>query len=109
MCKGIHFKERHRHSGKGVNFILFRGLNHRQFRQLLFTSSDLYRDLLYFCNIRWLSRDEMLRRVYILRKNIANFFEKNINSTEFRNQEWIPNWPFSVNLILHLDNLNWQL
>ena len=40
---------------------------------------------------------------------MQTFFKKNVNSTEFRNQEWVPNLAFLVNLISHLDNLNWQL
>ena len=40
---------------KTVNFLLSRGLNHRQFQQLLLEAESQYNDLLYFCNVRWLS------------------------------------------------------
>ena len=43
---------------------------------ITFTKRDFYRDLLYFCGIRWLSRGEILRGVYTLREKIANFLEK---------------------------------
>ena len=56
---------------KAVNFILFRGLI-----STIFTNSGSYGDLLYFCNVRWLSRDEMLRRVHTLREKIAIFLKK---------------------------------
>jgi len=58
---------------KSVNFILSRGLNHRPFRQLLLEAESQYGDLLYFCNVRWLSRGDMLQRVYRLREEIATF------------------------------------
>ena len=35
--------------------------------------------------------------------------KKNINATEFRNQEWVSNLAFLVNLTSHLDYLNLQL
>ena len=87
MCKGINLKERHRHSGKGCELYFVPRVEPSLISPTTFAKRDLYRDLLYFCNIRWLSRDEMLRKVYILREKIANLFEKNINSAEFRNQK----------------------
>ena len=40
---------------KAINLILSRGMNHRQFRQLLQEAENEYGDLLYFCDVRWLS------------------------------------------------------
>ena len=95
---------------KTVNFILSRGLNHRQFRQLLLEAESQYDDLLYFCNVRWLSRDDMLHRVYRLREKIATFLEqKNINAAEFRDQKWVCNLAFLVDVTSHLNKLNLQL
>ena len=52
----------------------------------------------------------MLQRVYILREETATFLEnKNMNATEFRNQELVSNLAFLVDLTSHLDNLNLQL
>ena len=95
---------------KTVNFILSRELNHRQFRQLLIEAESQYGDLLYFCNIRWLSRGDMLQRVYRLREEIATFLEqKNINAAEFRDQKWVCNLAFLVDVTSHLNKLNLQL
>ena len=58
---------------KAVNFILAKGLNHRQFQEFLKELDAEYHDLLYFCEVRWLSRGAMLDRVYQLRKEIADF------------------------------------
>ena len=95
---------------KAVNMILSHKLNHRQFRQLLLEAESQYRDILYFCYVRWLSRGAMLARVYELRNEIATFLEnKNINATEFRNPEWVSNLAFLVDLTSHLNKLNLQL
>ena len=74
--KGIHLQERHRHSGKGCELYFVPRVEPSSISPTTFTKKDLYRDLLYFCGIRWLSRGEMLRGVYILREKTANFFEK---------------------------------
>ena len=49
---------------KIINFVLARGLNHRQFRSLLEEMNVQYQDLVYFCEVRWLSRGAMLQRFY---------------------------------------------
>ena len=72
---------------KTVNFILLQGLNHCQFQQLLLEAESQYGDLLYFCNVRWLSRGDMLQRVYRLREIITFLEQKNINAAEFHDQK----------------------
>ena len=74
--KGINLKERHRHSGKGCELYFVQRVEPSSISPTTFTHSGLYKDLLYFCNARWLSRGEMLRKVYLLREKIAIFFEK---------------------------------
>ena len=75
MRKGINLKERHRHSGKGCELYFFPRVEPSSISPTTLTTSGLYGDLFFFCNLHWLSRGEMLRRVYILRKKIA-IFEK---------------------------------
>ena len=60
---------------KAVNFILSRALNHWQFQELLAEINSQYSDLLYFCEIRWMSRRKMLEKVFDLREEIATFLE----------------------------------
>ena len=94
---------------KAVDMILYRKLNHRQFRQILVKAENQYGDILYFCNVRWLSRRTMLARKHKLRNEIATVLEnKNINATEFRNPEWVFNLAFQVDLTSHLNKLNFQ-
>ena len=47
---------------KVVNSILSRSLNHRQFQALMDEVNVHYNHLLYFCEVRWLSRGAMLSR-----------------------------------------------
>ena len=61
---------------KVVNSILSHGLNHRQFRLLLEEVNEHYIDLLFFCEVRWLSREAMLSRVCDLKQEIANFLQQ---------------------------------
>ena len=42
-----------------MSVVLARGFNHRQFRDLLMEADAQYGDLLYYCEVRWLSRGRM--------------------------------------------------
>ena len=70
------YKKRHKHSGKGCKLYFFPRVEPSLISPTTFTNSGLYGDLLYFCNVRWLGRGEMLPRVYTLREKIAIFLEK---------------------------------
>ncbi|XP_055490979.1 general transcription factor II-I repeat domain-containing protein 2A-like [Leucoraja erinacea] len=95
---------------RAVNLLLSRGLNHRQFQQLFSEAEAQYGDLLYFCDVRLLSRGAMLEKVYALREEIATFLEgKNVSASEFRDPKWLSSLAFLVDLTAHLNNLNSQL
>ena len=88
---------------KAINVILFCGINHRQIRQFLLEAVNEYGDLLYFCNVRWLSQGAMLDRVYVLRNEIVTFLEsKTMTTAEFRNQQWVSKLAFLVDLVNYL-------
>ena len=55
---------------------------------LLNQTESQYSDLLYFCEVRWLSRGAMLERVFDLREEISLFLEeKNVSAAESRDTE----------------------
>ena len=58
-----------------VNFIQSRGLNHRQFQELLIELDSEYGDVIYFSQVRWLSKAATLKRVWKLKEEISNFME----------------------------------
>ena len=76
MRTSINLKECHRHSGKGCELYFVPTVEPLSISPTTFTNSGLYGDLLYFCNVRWLSRGEKLQRVYILIGKIAFLLEK---------------------------------
>ena len=95
---------------KVVNLILSRGLNHRQFQELLKEADSQYADLLYFCEVRWLSRGKMLDRFFELLKEINEFLvKKNIDKPQLRDPLWIENLAFLVDITAHLNDLNIKL
>ena len=61
---------------KIINFVLTRGLNHRQFRSLLEEINAQFQDMVYFCEVRWLSRGAMWQRFYDLRNEIVTFLKQ---------------------------------
>ena len=95
---------------KVVNLILSKGLKHRQFQQLLLEVDSQYSDLLYFCEVRWLSRGKMLERFFELLNEINIFLEmKNIGRPELRDPAWVANLAFLVDITAHLNDLNLRL
>lgn len=60
---------------KCVTFIRARGLNHRQFQDYLKIMEADSGDVVYFSEVRWLSRGKMLKICYDLRNEIKSFME----------------------------------
>lgn len=95
---------------KVVNFVKSRGLNHRQFQCLLATMESEFGDLLYYTEVRWLSRGAMLERFFALRKEIAAFMqEKGKPVNELNDDEWIRDLAFLVDITKHVNDLNVKL
>lgn len=95
---------------KAVNLVLSRALNHRQFKSLLEEADAEYGDLLYYSEVRWLSRGRMLQRAYELREELATFLEsKGFSFPELRDPAWCWDFAFLVDLTGHLNTLNTSL
>lgn len=56
-----------------VNKIIAKALNHRQFRALLDEVDSEYSDLLLHNKVRWLSRGEVLRRLFACLEHVKTF------------------------------------
>ncbi|KAL3841593.1 hypothetical protein ACJMK2_019710 [Sinanodonta woodiana] len=61
---------------KYINHIRSRGLKHRQFRAFLEEIESAYEDVIYFTEVCWLSRGNVLKRFYELRAETKAFMEK---------------------------------
>jgi hypothetical protein len=60
---------------KSVNYIKTRPLKIRLFAQISEEMGAQYKSLLFYCNSRWLSRGNVVARVYDLREELALFLE----------------------------------
>ncbi|XP_016097781.1 general transcription factor II-I repeat domain-containing protein 2B-like [Sinocyclocheilus grahami] len=60
---------------KCINYIRSRSLQHRQFRPFVEEIESTYGDLLYFTEVHWLSRGNVLKRFFELRAEVKRFME----------------------------------
>ncbi|XP_076062391.1 general transcription factor II-I repeat domain-containing protein 2-like [Oratosquilla oratoria] len=70
-----------------------------------------YNDLLYFCEVRWLSRGAMLSRLCDLRQEIATFLcQKNLpHADQFSDPQWLARLALLTDITAHLNALNMML
>ncbi|KAG5884534.1 hypothetical protein JTB14_029067 [Gonioctena quinquepunctata] len=111
----FHFEEtrtEYRHVMKrvvsSVNFIKSRGLNHRQFQDL----ESKYGNLVFNCQVRWLSEGNMLKRFHELREEVPNFLgmkEKSILVVPLRDDVWLSDFAFLVYITSYLNELNMNM
>jgi hypothetical protein len=95
---------------KTVNFIRSRGLNHRQFKTFLEEIEAEYGDLLYYCEVRWLSRGKVLMRFLKLLDEVKVFLiEKGKSVDELEDKQWLCDFAFLTDLTSHLNELNVRL
>uniref|UniRef100_UPI00358F209E general transcription factor II-I repeat domain-containing protein 2A-like n=1 Tax=Myxine glutinosa TaxID=7769 RepID=UPI00358F209E len=94
-----------------VNFICTHALKHRQFKNLLAElDEDLPIDLLLHCTVRWLSRGNMLSRVFELLDPVKLFLaEKHKDYPELHDPQWMSDLGFLVDMLHHLNKLNLDL
>ena len=95
---------------KCVNKIRARGLNRRQFREYCELLDEEYGDLILHCEVRWLFRGQILKRIWKLKRIVHNFLEEKDELPEERallcNESWLLDLAFLVDITSHLNNLN---
>lgn len=93
-----------------INFIRKNGLGHRQFQHFLGEIESEYGDVIYFTEVRWLSRDAALKRFFDLRLEIEMFMnEKNKIVSELSDESWILEFAFLTDITTFLNELNIKL
>lgn len=93
-----------------INIIKNSALKHRQFRRLIQSSDQKFEDLQYFCDVRWLSRGQMLRRFFDLRNVIDEYMKEQGRAiAELSNDECICDLAFLCDICEHLNTLNISL
>jgi hypothetical protein len=84
---------------KLVNYIRSQGLNHRQFQQFLSDMDSENGDVLYYTEVRWLSRGRMLKRVYDLKLEINLFLHvKRKSFSQLTDHDWMCDFSFCVDI-----------
>jgi len=69
-----------------------------------------FNDVIYDCEVRWLSRGNVLKRFYYLRQEIETFMmHKNREVPELSDANWITDLGFLVDITAHLNTLNDKL
>ena len=90
-----------------VNFIRSKGVNHREFKEVLHDLDSDHGDVIYFTSVRWLSRGAVLKSVWQLRDEISNFLaSKGQKKPEFEDPTWNSDFAFLVDMNTHLNILN---
>ncbi len=95
---------------KCINYIRSRSLQHLQFRAFLEEIEATYGDVLYFTEVRWLSRGNVLKRFFDLRTEVKRFMEDGrMDVPEFDDPKWVMDLAFLVDITQELNVLNLKL
>ena len=90
-----------------VNLLKKSGNFHKDFKFFLEDEDADFSDILYYTEVRWLSRANCLKRFFDLIENIDKFLiSKNKRNSEFSNPIWIFKLAFLVDLTSKLNDLN---
>ncbi|XP_058141943.1 general transcription factor II-I repeat domain-containing protein 2B isoform X2 [Dasypus novemcinctus] len=93
-----------------VNWICSRGLNHGGFTTLLYELDSQYGSLLYYTEIKWLSRGLVLKRFFESLKEIDSFMSSRGKPLpQLSSKDWIKDLAFLVDMTMHLNTLNISL
>ena len=70
-----------------------------------------HQNLLFHSEIRWLSRGEVLQRLYELRKEVQLFLidKKSDPSHYFQNKKWVPRLAYHSDIFSYINELNLKL
>ncbi|KYO31248.1 general transcription factor II-I repeat domain-containing protein 2A isoform B [Alligator mississippiensis] len=93
-----------------VNFIRSKGLNHRQFQAFLAEIGSNHGDVIYFCQVRWLSRAATLARFWSLLDEIKTFMMNKGKDVSFMDDDaWLNDLAFLVDSTKYLGDFNLKL
>ncbi|XP_077291335.1 zinc finger BED domain-containing protein 5-like [Arctopsyche grandis] len=93
---------------KIINYIKNSPLRARLFAKLCADMEANYTSLLYYCEVRWLSRAKMIQRVFELKEEIATFLEENQHEEAhlWTNDNFIVKLAYLVEIFGKLSGLN---
>ncbi|XP_024139827.1 protein ZBED8-like [Oryzias melastigma] len=94
-----------------VNYVRKSALRHRIFSELCKEMDSEFEVLLLHSNIRWLSRGQVLNRVFALRAELALFLQEHqhCHADHFKNPEFILILAYMADIFAALNHLNQQM
>ena len=94
-----------------VKFIRAKALNHRQFQNFQTAECEAdHGDVIYYCDVRWLSRAKVLKRSAELKDAIQEFITiKNKPIFEFDDPQFKANFVFLADKSSYLATVNLKL
>ena len=94
-----------------VKFIRAKALNHRQFQNYLTPEWEVdHVKVIYYCDVCWLSRSNVLKRIVELKEPIQEFMTlKNKPILEFDNPQFMSNFAFLTDISSYQATLNLKL
>ena len=111
LCvRSVKFRDVMDNVNKYVNFIRSRDLSHRQFYALLSEMNDEHGDLIYYNEVRWISRGRTLKRFLDLRYEIKLFMEqKGKPMAMLEDESFLNDLAFLADVTEYLNQLNAKL
>ena len=96
---------------KSINFIKYSALNTRLFRKVCEDLNSEHKQLLYYTKVRWLSRGNLVARVFELRDEIKIFLEtaKPELAVHFENVKFLSCLAYLVDIFEVLNQLNLKM
>ena len=96
---------------KSVNYIKSSALNNRLFRKFCEDLNSERKQLLYYTKVRWLSRGNLVARVFELRDEIKIFLEtaKPELAVHFKNVKFLSRLAYFVDIFEALKQLNLKM
>ncbi|KAL3969146.1 gap junction alpha-4 protein [Sarotherodon galilaeus] len=94
-----------------VNYVRNSALRHRIFSELCKEMGSEFEVLLYHSNVRWLSRGQVLNRVFAMRVELALFLQEHqhCHADCFKNPEFILILAYMADIFAALNHLNQQM
>ena len=90
-----------------VYFIRVNSTRHRQFRELLINDNETdIVDIPFYCQVRWLSRGNILSKIFKLKQQIVSFYEKQKKHCYLSDFDFIRNAAFLCDLMSIQNELN---
>jgi len=92
---------------KTVNFIRSRALNHRLFKTLCQEMNAEHEVLLYHTEVHWLSRGQVLKRIFMLKTEVSLFLKEKDNSLfeYFKKKDFICKLAYLADIFNHMNDI----